>query len=1017
MALELNFLGDLTVLRDGEVMELPPSRKTRGLLAYLTLNPRPFNREHLCELLWEIPDDPRGSLRWSLSKLRRLVDDAERRRIVADRLSVRFDAADAAVDVAALKALVESGVDEVPIEVLEKAAARYRGNFLEGLELSNFHHFHAWCMAERELVSRAQAAVLGALVERLAPEPARALPNAHALVALSPYDESARALLIRLLVALGRAQEAAQQYELGARMLKEIGAQPTGTLYRAWRGTPGAASGTPASSAPPASPAEPAESSSRRAEAADEGGPHRASAAAPRAARPLFGRQAETAQLQEALRQSVEQRHARVVMLSGEPGIGKSRLLEVVGESARKAGAFMLEASAFESEAIRPFALWVDALRAAGADTASDIFGGADRANRDRLFGALSDLVARESNERPAVVIFDDVQWCDESSAAALHYVARMNRDRPVVAVLAARDGEIRDNGPVQQALRGLRHDGLLDEIRLGGLPEADLRQLIEAHAPQAKSERLCRECGGNPLFAIELGRAEASGDSASSLDELIRERLARFDLEGGEVMRWAAVLAPRVDVASLERVTGLDAYRIGVALESAERQGILLATDSGFRFSHDLVARSIYREISPARRRMMHRRAAELLERDTALDLKHAADLAHHASLSGDPALAVRAMVSAGRLCLRFYANSEALSLARKGLQLVEELGGAERVCLTLDLRDIMLTAAPLEDWEQAAAEFAALAEQALDHGALPHARLGYYMASYVRWMHGHWAGAREEILQSARVTRSGTDEEHIVGMAEAAKCLAMLERDLTEADAMLMEAQALATRRRVRHHSIPVALGMLRYHEARLDEAEELFKEGRMLSKSAGDRVTEFQANEYLVMIDFERARFEAAKVRCETLLEIGEKLREGSEAPFARALDALCQYALGGESTALDEALEHLRVADAKHRLAYTLTRAALLDIERGRLERAVARASEALGYAETLGRATETMLARVALAEAHLAAEDSSAFERHVAALAEFGDAPVAEWARARAAPLLAGRSASAAAAAG
>jgi len=74
-ALALKFLGDLEIARGSERVELPPSRKTRALLAYLALTGRAFRREHLCELLWEIPDDPRGSLRWSLSKLRRLVDD------------------------------------------------------------------------------------------------------------------------------------------------------------------------------------------------------------------------------------------------------------------------------------------------------------------------------------------------------------------------------------------------------------------------------------------------------------------------------------------------------------------------------------------------------------------------------------------------------------------------------------------------------------------------------------------------------------------------------------------------------------------------------------------------------------------------------------------------------------------------------------------------------------------------------------------------------------------------------
>src|SRR5690606_40919747 len=196
-----------------------------------------------------------------------------------------------------------------------------------------------------------------------------------------------------------------------------------------------------------------------------------------------------------------------------------------------------------------------------------------------------------------------------------------------------------------------------------GPLPEADVRTLISLRVPDANGVELSRECGGNPLLAIELARAEAAGDSGQSLDELVQERLARLDHESGEVLRWAAVLAPRIDAATLARVTGLDWNGIGEALETGARHAMLLPTERGFRFSHDLIARSIYSRISPARRRTMHRRVAELLERDTALDLEHAADLAHHAAQSGDPGLCARAMVSAGKLCLRFFANAEALS------------------------------------------------------------------------------------------------------------------------------------------------------------------------------------------------------------------------------------------------------------------------------------------------------------------------------------------------------------------
>ncbi|MBW2500112.1 MAG: ATP-binding protein, partial [Deltaproteobacteria bacterium] len=224
--LELHFLGDVEVVRDGEIQALPPSKKTRALLAYLALTARASRRDYLCELLWELPDDPRGSLRWSLSKLRRLVDDQERPRILADRNHVSFDGEGVAIDVTALRELVDGGLENLSTESLEEAAGRFQGNFLEGLDLTQQHAFFAWCVSERDLVVRAQARLLQALIDRLADAPERALPHARALVVRSPYDESVRANLIRLLVRLGRTDEADQQLSMGERLLKEIGRAP-----------------------------------------------------------------------------------------------------------------------------------------------------------------------------------------------------------------------------------------------------------------------------------------------------------------------------------------------------------------------------------------------------------------------------------------------------------------------------------------------------------------------------------------------------------------------------------------------------------------------------------------------------------------------------------------------------------------------------------------------------------------------------------------------------------------------
>lgn len=974
-ALELRFLGEVEVVRGGEVLELPPSKKTRALLAYLALADRPARRDALCELLWELPDDPRGSLRWSLSKLRRLVDDAEHTRIVADRSQVSFDPQGAEIDVRTLCGRVERGLAELSVDELEALAARYRGHFLEGLDLTQQQGFYAWCVSERDRVGSAQGRILETLVEHLAAEPERALPHARELVVRTPYDEAVRADLIRLLVRAARRDEAEQQLHMGERLLKEIGARSRGLLFDARHETP-----------------EPTATRTPRVAA-----PQRTAAVKARTTH-LVGREKEIGRLEAAFDDVRHGERARLLLLQGEPGIGKSRLLETGVELAREAGACLLEASAFESETIRPFALWIDALRRLGPDAAPEVFGEGRRDDRDQLFAGLTRLVERESGERPVVIVFDDLQWCDESSAAALHYVARMNRARPVLGILAAREVELNDNAAVQQALRGLRRDRLLEDLPLGRLPDEAIETIIAAHRSEDAPGIESHECRGNPLLAIELARSARGAEEGGSLQELVRERLGRLDLDGADAVRWAALLAPRIDVPALVRLSGLDANRVGEILESAERQALLLPVErGGFRFPHDLIGRSVYNDIAPARRTVMHARVAEMLEQDAAVDLDRAADLAHHASLSSDPALAARAMVFAGRLCLRFFANDDALSLASRGLRWADQLPDAERVRLTIDLRDVSLTAAPVEDWETAAKEYVALAEQALDHGALAHARLGYHMASYLRWMHGHWSHARDVTLQAERVTRGGSEEEHIVGMAETARCLAMLERDLTQADAMIMEAQALASRQRMTHHAIPAARGMLHFHRDELAAAEEAFLEARTLCKSAGERVDEFQAIEYLVMIDLERGQLEPALERCATLIEIGERIREGSEAPFARALQGLCHYALDHDDAGLDAAVAELRAVDAKHRLACVLTRAALLDVERERFDRAIERAEEALGCAEALERATDIVLARLALANACRGAGDDDAAARHREAIARIDPATVARWA--------------------
>jgi pimeloyl-ACP methyl ester carboxylesterase/DNA-binding SARP family transcriptional activator len=215
--LALDLVGPIALWRDGEPVPLPSSRKTRALLGYLAVTGKPVRREHLTSLLWEVPDDPRGALRWSLSKLRSVIDDGDRCRLEADRDTVHLDCSRLAVDWLDLRDLAAMDVRKEPPERLEAALAG-EGEFMEGLDLPGCETFHAWLVSLREDTRRWQVILLRELVGRTADVP-HALELARRWSALDPYDAIARTSLIDLLERNGRRAEADEQRAAAIRTL------------------------------------------------------------------------------------------------------------------------------------------------------------------------------------------------------------------------------------------------------------------------------------------------------------------------------------------------------------------------------------------------------------------------------------------------------------------------------------------------------------------------------------------------------------------------------------------------------------------------------------------------------------------------------------------------------------------------------------------------------------------------------------------------------------------------------
>jgi DNA-binding SARP family transcriptional activator/class 3 adenylate cyclase len=187
-SLEVRVLGEFTVLRDGETVDLPPSRKTRALLAYLAVVDRSQQRERLCRMFWDLPDDPRGALRWSLSKLRQIMNNGGRDCLVADRNSVLVRGREIVLDLRRLKTIATRDVATVATAELEDAATLLRGGFLDDLSLPRCPEFEAWRTSHINDVDLHRVKILRTLVDRLAGEPSRALCYAHALQAIHPRD-------------------------------------------------------------------------------------------------------------------------------------------------------------------------------------------------------------------------------------------------------------------------------------------------------------------------------------------------------------------------------------------------------------------------------------------------------------------------------------------------------------------------------------------------------------------------------------------------------------------------------------------------------------------------------------------------------------------------------------------------------------------------------------------------------------------------------------------------------------
>jgi adenylate cyclase len=245
-ALEIRFFGPLAVRRKGVTLTLPASRKARALLAYLALSPHPAPRSQLCDLLWDAPNDPRGELRWCLSKIRSLVDDPGRRRVQAQGETLTLDLADCFVDAAAVVRASQEGFETFTPVRLKALADLIAGDFLAGLEIDRNPAFEGWLVAQRRRFRDLHASLLEYLTRRLPDDEARIYLDCW--LQLAPFDLLPHKALLTALAAQNRIREGEEHLAATARQFDAEGVD-FAPLRAAWHSARGRSAATPASRA------------------------------------------------------------------------------------------------------------------------------------------------------------------------------------------------------------------------------------------------------------------------------------------------------------------------------------------------------------------------------------------------------------------------------------------------------------------------------------------------------------------------------------------------------------------------------------------------------------------------------------------------------------------------------------------------------------------------------------------------------------------------------------------------
>jgi class 3 adenylate cyclase len=444
----------------------------------------------------------------------------------------------------------------------------------------------------------------------------------------------------------------------------------------------------------------------------------------------FVGREREMDELRGGLDDALSGQ-GNLLLIVGEPGIGKTRMTEELTTWARLRGAQVLVGRCYEGEGAPPYWPWVQVIRSYIHDRDADGLisvmgqGAADIAQvvsevreripnlseppqldpeqaRFRLFDSIATFLRNAARAQPIVVVLDDLHWADKPTLLLLQFLASAIRQNRLLVVATYRDVEVRRQHPLAQTLADLAREQIARRVVLRGLTEQDVARFVEMTAGAPPSAELVRavhrETEGNPFFVSECVRLLASEGKLDrpderfesiavpqSVREVVGRRLDQLSEPSNALLKIASVVGREFALGVVQAVSELDPVAITEAIDEAVAARVVAMTPRSldrYGFSHALIRETLYEEIPTTRRVALHRRIAEVLEKlYEGSPETHFAELAHHffeAAPGGDIDRAISYAERAARRAISQLAYEEATKHYRMALE-AHELAPAD--------------------------------------------------------------------------------------------------------------------------------------------------------------------------------------------------------------------------------------------------------------------------------------------------------------------------------------------------